>query len=163
MRFLLQFNLCLQYDSFLTVVRCERKKTKWRRGGAKKDTKWRHTEQWRCALSIIIYFLPMVHFSMLLWGANQRRRSCDMRNEGVHFLLLNILFSFSLLLRYKRRRRSDGMWSNESMNFLLLLFNCASPVVFFLSNYNIQFAYSSFQQCPCWAMNTPTVFIGSIA
>ena len=26
-------------DPFLTVVRCKRKKTKWRRGGAKKDTK----------------------------------------------------------------------------------------------------------------------------
>ena len=38
-RFLLLFNLCFQYEPFLTVVRCKRKKTKWRRGGAKKDTK----------------------------------------------------------------------------------------------------------------------------
>jgi len=39
------------------------------------------------------------------------------------FSVVKYIISFSLLLRYKRRRRSDGMWSNESMHFLLLLFN----------------------------------------
>ena len=29
-RFLLLFNLCFQYVPFLTVVRCKRKKAKWR-------------------------------------------------------------------------------------------------------------------------------------
>jgi len=129
-RFLLLFNLCFQYVPFLTVVRCKRKKTKWRRGGAKKDTKWRYAEQLGCAFSITIYFSTNGPLFMLLWGANQRRRSCDMRNEGMYFLLLNVLFPFSLLLRYKRRRRSDGTWSNESMHFLLLLFNSRLSIGF---------------------------------
>ena len=113
-----------QYDPFLTVVRCKRKKTKWRRGGAKKDTKWRYAEQLGCAFSITIYFSTNGPLFMLLWGANQRRRSCDMYAERRYvFSVVKYIIPFSVLLRYKRRRRSDGMWSNESMHFLLLLFN----------------------------------------
>ena len=57
---------------------------------------------WRCKrrtqnngtfyITILFLFLPIVPFFILLWGTNQRRRSCDMRNEGVYFLLL--LFNF---------------------------------------------------------------------
>ena len=61
-RFLLLFNLCFQYVPFLTVVRCKRKKAKWRHVEVQRMTQndgipsnggvhflLLNTEQWRCA------------------------------------------------------------------------------------------------------------------
>ena len=80
--FQLLFNLC----SICFHVRWKRKKMKWRHVKVqKKDTKWWY-------IWYYYFFLPIVPFFILLWGTNQRRRSCDMRNEGVYFLLL--LFNF---------------------------------------------------------------------
>ena len=147
--FLLLFNLW----SICFYVRCKRKKMKWRHVKVqKKDTKW-----WYILYCYFIFistnsalFHTVVRYKpkkTKLWHAARR---CVFSVVIIQFRLFQ-RHSFSVLLRYKRRRRSDGMWSNESMCFLLLLFN--SRLFHWVSFYlvtivcnnimNIQFPYSS--------------------
>ena len=120
--FVLLFNLCFQYSPFLTVVRCKRKKTKWQHVEVQ-----RRTQNDGIQSNGGVHFLLLFIFStngalfLLLWGANQRRRSCDMRNEGVYFLLLNVYY---FIFRYSWGTSEDEkVAACGATHFLLLLSN----------------------------------------